>query len=432
MYEINETYTIWSHRLQDLQAAISTANNKVESIGNGGYSISVGEERMHEYTVEFESGQRKQRIGKVVDVTISGSYPHIAGWNLVAANNHFEGEERNIINMFPWSQDDARVNIPHRYRTTDADLCEECGVSRHRISTYIIMSDDGEYRQVGSTCLKSYTGNATVARMLSVISSIEYVFVMFKEASDLNSYGMNAPLMFRTEKVLAATNAVVNCSGWLSRKMAEDTFRPATADKVIDYLSFPPKDRIYKDIAHLDISDADYKVAADVTLWLEKMSERDDLNDYEFNLVAAGLREAVEPKYIGILASAVPAYIRSLEAERERQSRTNEHFGIVGKRYGSTKSCVGPAVNLEIVYSSGPYDSGFGPSWMNLLRDSDGRSFVWWTGRDLEYQYSRGTVLTVSFTVKAHEVYKETMQTIISRASWPELPAPQQPEEELF
>lgn len=422
MYEMNGTYTIWNHRLEDLVLAVNTANNKAKIIGNGGFKLDVSEKRLHEYTFVNEGGAEQKRYGYVVDVTISGEYPHISGWSLIAVNNHIEDSDRNIISRFPWTMDDDSVVIPARYRTTDSKLCEECGVSRERVATYIIANEDGEYRQVGSTCLKSYTGNASVARLVNIISSIEYVFANLLEMSDLRDPGRRAPMMFKTEKVLATTAAVIEKLGWVSRRTARDTFRRATADLVYDMLTMKQSDLARTIMAGIKVEKSHNDKATDVLDWLTNMAEMDGLTDYYYNLVALGVREVVEPKFFGMLCSAITAYDKLMQARAERAARVNEHFGEIGSRYATTKTAAGAPVEMTIAYTAGPYENQFGVSFRNVLHDADGRTFVWWTGSNLEYMFSRGALLTMSFTVKSHDEYEGTMQTVISRAKYPEEP----------
>lgn len=39
-------------------------------------------------------------------------------------------------------------------------MCNHCGTNRNRTSTYLLQSDDGEVKQVGSNCLEAFTGIA--------------------------------------------------------------------------------------------------------------------------------------------------------------------------------------------------------------------------------------------------------------------------------
>lgn len=79
--------------------------------------------------------------------------------------------------------------VPERYRTAAKD-CEHCHINRDRHDTYLVYNEDeDEWKQVGKTCLQSYTSglNAeTCALFASVMAEIARI------SNDTDNHTFNA------------------------------------------------------------------------------------------------------------------------------------------------------------------------------------------------------------------------------------------------
>jgi superfamily I DNA/RNA helicase len=73
------------------------------------------------------------------------------GWTFVAAIRHREGE--SIVQLLPGNQ------LPEKYHYSDAK-CDQCKKNiPTRKSTFIVCHENGDVKQVGSTCLKDFLGH---------------------------------------------------------------------------------------------------------------------------------------------------------------------------------------------------------------------------------------------------------------------------------
>jgi hypothetical protein len=89
---------------------------------------------------------------EAVDIIIEGEdMIKKDGWEVIAQLEHFDNG--NLINRI----DRSDYVTPGAWRTLPPH-CEHCGITRQRNVTYIVKDAQGTYRQVGSTCLKDYTG----------------------------------------------------------------------------------------------------------------------------------------------------------------------------------------------------------------------------------------------------------------------------------
>ena len=106
------------------------------------------------------------------------------------------------------------------------------------------------------------------------------------------------------------------------------------------------------------------------------------------------------------------AYGKHLESEIARKyehDHPSEYFGTIGKREVFTLTVVG---RREI-------ESDWGGTTLVMFRDAAGNKAKWFASEAGEFQLDR--TLTVKATVKAHDEYKGSRQTELSRAAvWDE------------
>lgn len=148
-------YIIPQYKMAELQKEINRIRNKGANIN---FEIK---ERNIFYPYDFVKGIVCDKV------EVSGEY-RINGWTFVAIIEHASPE--NIIRI----ADPAFYGrIPERYRTAGRD-CEHCHITRDRNDTYLVYNEDNdEFKQVGKTCLKSYTNglNAEVCAALACVQT---------------------------------------------------------------------------------------------------------------------------------------------------------------------------------------------------------------------------------------------------------------------
>lgn len=206
----------------------------------------------------------------------------LAGWTFAATIDH--AEDGNVLRTSPG----LVGNLPLSYRT-DPPTCDHCKARRWRSATYVVRSDDGAFARVGSTCLKSYLGDATATQIVAW-AEIEQALQdsLVDDWSEGGAIGY-APRAVDPVAFLSAVALVIQRNGWLSRRVARQTDREATADTAWSLL-FPPKGTQLK-LTRRDITDA-HREDADAALgWAQEIAS-DVESDYLYNIRTVAHRGA--------------------------------------------------------------------------------------------------------------------------------------------
>jgi hypothetical protein len=91
-----------------------------------------------------------RREGEVL-VELSGEPPRPEGWEVVGRLDHRDGG--------PGRLGFATRDLDRAAWSGAGPWCEHCGLLRRRTVTYLVRRGGGEIRQIGSSCLREYTGH---------------------------------------------------------------------------------------------------------------------------------------------------------------------------------------------------------------------------------------------------------------------------------
>jgi hypothetical protein len=319
------------------------------------------------------------KVHLLYTVQVTGETPRLNGWEFVARIEH--AEAGNIIRAFS--------EVPERFRDVEP-WCEHCQKIRQRKDTFVI-EKDGEYKQVGRSCLRDFLGHKdpqTVASFAEWLKQAQDMAEKFYDDFDLNA----SPDGFDTIRYLATVNSVIRANGWMSKSKAYGIEAP-TSEIAISLLL----DR------KADYTEKDVELAKQVVEWANTvLSEKERLNDYEHNLVVVLSQEWVSFQNTGFAASAIVAYQRWVEEQTSLEAQN--YIGTVGKRE-----------EFELTVISVRYlDSEWGVSKLHKMVDKDGNIVVWFSSsKELE----EGKTYKGKATVKKHSEYRGEKQTQINRFS---------------
>ncbi len=306
------------------------------------------------------------------------------GWTLTAKVEHMDNG--NLITTYPIGQP-----FPEAWRTC-APMCEHCRRNRDRNVTFMVRSDDGVTHQVGSSCLRDYTG----INPASVIAFAEVVtFLQSAEATgdqyDVERHGNLFPV--RTATALAV--AAIAKHGFV-RSDAPG----ATAVRIRDEL----RDGYTPDAAA-------YTRADEIMKW----ALSPDLQPAEV-LVAYDLRPLIEQgwcklSHVGRIAYLPRDYEKWCEhRERERQRQAaqeaakagSHHIGTVGERITV------PIRSAALVTS---WDTNYGTTYLYRFMAADGATLVWFASSPCEVTGAT----KITGTVKKHDERDGVAQTVLTR-----------------
>lgn len=283
----------------------------------------------------------------------------------------------------------AREHELHAEYGKATSKCEHCKHNRARKEVYILEDISGKRMQVGSTCLREFTGLPSALELAKLYTSI----VELSEGSELGedeAWACFGPRVFNTEGYLAQVWDQIDRNGWISGTAAYQRGIESTATVASNYY-----------INDVKIAEPD-KAFAEVELALEWARNITPTNDYEHNMHVVANCDVLNDKQRGIAASILEAYRKAMEVTTE----PSEHVGTVGKRETFTaKLC-------KISW----FETQYGWSGRHEFKDADGNIMIWFTSSDSVEDF-KGMTLTFKATVKKHDEFNGTNQTILNRVA---------------
>jgi hypothetical protein len=391
-----------------LVSALGALSARIEKLNRRALKMGVDEIKL------VEVGPREMRDNKDgatytqwTTVELDGRAPKFAGWTFVAALQHTD--EGNVLRTLP----SFGGELPARFRDV-SNLCEHCNLDRNRKDTYVLLHDDGTFKQVGRTCLKDFLGHVdphALAAHAAWLLDVEDSMGEFGE-----SFGGGAK-HFGRDQFLAFVAEVVLRHGWVSRGEARDSMnKTATADDALVGMFPTPTTPVEQ---RFTPSEKAVDMAAKVVPCVEAaLAGKAELSDYEWNLKVALASEFTTYRTAGIVASAVSFYVREQErlaaAGRLAGSR---HVGVIGDRV---------TTNVEVV-GVRAVETFYGTCFLVKMIDADCNVLAtfaskfpkWADGRDVGI----GDKLRVKGTISKHSMYGGTYETQLKRVAF-DVPEP--------
>jgi hypothetical protein len=147
-------------------------------------------------TGPIELRELERRAGEVL-VELSGEPPRLEGWEVVGRLDHVDGGP-------------GRVSFAGQRLDRGAWLgaepwCEHCGLLRRRTVTYLVRDGGGEVRQIGSSCLRDYTGRdlARALRQAELLERARVVLERWREEAYLGPVGARVKVQVEAQAVRA-------------------------------------------------------------------------------------------------------------------------------------------------------------------------------------------------------------------------------------
>lgn len=345
-----------------------------------------------------EAGLNRTRL--VYDVEIAGEAPSYNGWTFLAAVDAIEtATGADFILRTAPGVDESGVD-----RTAlAAGRCEHCNTVRaNRRYTYLVRhTETGEIRQVGSTCIKDFTGWAG-----------RPVFIWADDVADelhefLGGFASSGP-EYTPETVVAAAWAISRRFGWVP---ASATFGRSTRDLVSSYLYGTSRaDRELRADVAADVAEAAGMGATIVTSLLEGLT---DAGDYVANLKVCLRAASVSHRHLGITVSAVTAYERMIgdRVQRQTAEKTRKESAYAGE-IGQKLTITGTVTRLKPIEQH----YGYTPTTSMLVIIESGTTVAkTFTAAAWAWDVAQGDEITITGTVKAHEEFNDIKETVLTR-----------------
>lgn len=410
------TYTIPDENLAGLQAKIAKLAKRADKLGVPAPTCTVVETFDEEITESVDGpygshgGFRPTGLfARKHLVAVTGEAPRYAGWALTAVieMDHEEGRadggpgepSANVVGVVPDAAEaDVHVDV---WRTLD-ERCDHCGVNnRNRSKLVVVTHEDGTQKIVGSTCLKDFLGHTSpdaIASWAQWLADLDDVVSEYEESFN------GGEIRYDPEVVLAYTRRAIKAHGWTPRSAAQFG-QNATADHVFDLLH-PGKG----DTRPEEVTAAERAEAAELMAWAQGLSLD---NDYLANLQAVASKLSVRRKHLGILVSLPAAYDRAQGREIERKAKAetaaaSKHFGTVGERLD-----IEGTVTFTREFPGYAYNSP--PKALVKILTTEGNVATWWCSNASKAP-KMGDKVAGKATVKEHDTYEGSEQTVVTRA----------------
>lgn len=399
-----ESIDIPQYKVDYLKSKIEKLNRKAVKLGCEPMVLSFDNEHTVSVNQHPVTGHRLviPIIIEMVTATLSYVIPNIDGYQLIARLDIFSDKENEGVVLVSPVPD---REVPEKYLNATSIQCDHCGHKRYRTHSILIRhTESGEYKEVGSTCVKDFfNGNDPSGFMFMASIKFHGIVGELKDEDIIGGMGFyNAPWTYEIETVLSYAAASIAKWGFLSKSKADIYGGQTTADHVMDNLNPRPK---MKSKEFVTITDEDKKLALETIEYFEKINP--ETNNYLVNCCKLVKMGRVPYKYMGYAVSMISAYQRAMSEIKASENSTSKHIGVIGERLKDIK---------VTITSKREFDSDFGIKTLYMFVDESGNIFkTFYTGT--KWNYSVDNVISITGTVKKHDQFKGIKQTLLTRVN---------------
>lgn len=403
-----QTETISKANVAELVTNIEKLNKKCRKLGCPEMKLSFDNEHTISHDYHPVSGRKllSPLVIEKIDAHLEYEIPVIDGWELVAKLDIYPGE--NGGNVLVSAVPDKHV--PDAYKNRNYIACEHCGYNRNRYHSVLLQNtESGEYKEVGSTCVKDFMGHDP--RGFLFLASIDFPSICSFKGE---SFGRRI-LAYGLTEVLSITAAVIDKHGWLSKGKAYNYGGEPTAERVWDNLEPDADVMKYRKENLVTINDEHKALAEKVVEYFENVDATD--NDYLTNCQTIANMGYVPAKYMGFACSMVSSYEREMtkkaKAEADAKLPPSEWVGEIGQRIKD--------VRVKVVFTR-YIDGAYGASTLYVMKDALGNDYkTFYSGT--KWEYEKGDEILITGTIKKHDEYKGKKSTMLNRVIANDAPA---------
>jgi hypothetical protein len=284
-----------------------------------------------------------------------------------------------------------------------------------------VKNEEGEYKQVGRSCLADFTGGLSasyIAHYLSLFDSLaefeapyqgepsqhyvktDFALCIIAETISKFGYVRNTYENGRNSTANRAETYIAYYLGWLRFRAAIDAARSE-----LERVGFNYK------------REAVAKRAEEAKKYILGIEDPD--STYLHNLKVAASLDVIAFKNIPLLASLFPTYDRKLEKDAIRKEREEKEKreAAVSKPVGSPGERISVLIpNENYVTLLTSWETMFGYMYMYKFVDKDGNVLIWKTSHYIEeHEIPDGKDIILTGTVKEHSEFNGVIQTCLNR-----------------
>ena len=303
----------------------------------------------------------------------------------VIEHNAIEGTNENIIHVIK-----ENASIPVEYRTVKS-YCQHCKSDRKRNKTVLLINAENEIIQVGSTCIKEYTG----IDGLSIIGNYQDIHNIILEELSID-YDGSLP----KSKYVKTLDYLTNCINLISTEgyKKDDT----------KYGAWDMTTESRKDVR--------FEALAQEIITYFQSREFKEYETFQNNIKLYLYNEYTKKN--GIIAYAYVAYQKEIEKDLKKAKEEE------GKKDSNYVGNIGEKIQTELTFiNSYSFDTEWGTSHIHKFQDQNGNIFIWkssnslgkWDEKGNYIHPEQGQTVKIKGTIKNHSEYAEAKQTILTR-----------------
>lgn len=414
---INESIDIPVAKKSYLEKAIAKINRKAVKMGCLPLDLSFDNDHVIDITVNPYTGNRLVNPWKLEMCTAHLDYviPIIDGYELVAKLDIYptvDGGSEVIISAVP------NYEIPAEWQDAKTIKCDHCGWDRRRNHSILLRHvESGEYKEVGSTCVKDFFGIDPKGFLMMASIKFESIIGDISEETWSEGGGVyHHDLM----EVLSLSAASIIKWGWLSKGKAwelnnkyEDACYISTASHVCDNLE--PVDPKMEDALKVIVETEDVELAEKTLEYFTNLDPKG--NDYLLNCCKIVKIGYVPNKHIGLVASMVSAYQREMVKIEKMEKKAED--GKQSEWQGELKQRL-KSIKVVCTYKR-HLDTDFGESTLYAFKDAAGNVYkTFYSGYSWSVDVDEAVM--IDGTVKKHAEFNGTKETMLNRVAVKECP----------
>ncbi len=394
------TYHIPLNRLDAALETIDKANRRLEREGIDARFTTevVTHHRTRRPTPEEERTMMlspgMQIDASYAEVTLDRPVISQDGWRFEAALDRLPGTESFTVRS---------AGTEFGGWKPEAGVCDHCQQKRSRNTTYLLAHEDGRQMQVGSTCIESFLGVKPKG-----LWSMQFDPLPDREPdtdTDGPAFSPGEPVVDNRQLISEMLAVSDGGKAFVSRSSAQYSDRMATIDE-LDSLQSSNRRHEYAKI----LADAQkYEDDGTVDEVIAAACELDQDSDYGQNMhtvLDAGFSGA---RTRALLGSAIAVWRRKHEKQATPEAAPKPGFlAPVKERVRDV-----PAKVTRLRYFETSYGYQDRLTTIVTMR-ADGHEVVWFASNDPDI--SEGDEVSMTATVKKHDSYRGTDQTVVTRA----------------
>lgn len=399
---VKKVFNVRDEKLDWFKSQMGKLAKRAAKTGCPAPSFVVGE-MFEQPVVHFSEAHGREIIvgyRRLHPVTVEGQAPKYAGWTFAATLQHLAEGETLIRNI-------TETEAPVEFRAAAAK-CDHCRTARRRNDTFLVVNEQGVWKQIGRNCIADFLGHKS-PELLAAMA--EYVSAAMGLGEDGEGFGGGgAEYNPSIGSFLAITCGAIRWGGWVSRTKAREMGEGAMATADVAMKAACPgnskEDKEFAADVMKHVNDIAAKTAEEALDWVLNLDDAETAkSEYLHNIRAVARAGSVTFKLAGYAASIIVAFEKAMDRKRERQALPESNYqGEVGKRM----------VRTVTVRATRFLESAYGSTCLMMMNDAEGNDYKWFAS---SAEYEVGATLTLNMTVKKHEEYKGRKQTLVSRCT---------------